>query len=68
MATLRGLRAAAGLTQEQLAAKMLVPAARVAAWEAGRLTPMRLHVGLLALALGVARREVQAALDGMSEG
>jgi len=62
MATLRGLREAAGRTVEQLVAMVGVPAATVSAWEAGRGAPDAHQVGQLALALGVTPEELHAAL------
>lgn len=62
MATLRGLREVAGLTEYQLATKLLVPSERIAAWERGAQVPMRPQIGVLARALGVTPKELRAAL------
>jgi transcriptional regulator with XRE-family HTH domain len=61
MRTLRALREAAGLTERQLANKMLVRADRVSEWELGTRTLTRLEVGLFALAVGVTPTSVLAA-------
>jgi len=67
MATLAELREATGMTHEQLAAKLLAPSGRIAAWESGAQVPTRRQCGLLALALGVTPTAVRAALPTSSE-
>ena len=62
MATLRGLREAADMTQEQLATKVGVKPARIADWERGAEQPETREIGLLALALGVTPPRLQEAL------
>lgn len=61
MRTLRALREAAGLTERQLANKMLVRSDRVAEWELGTRPLTRQEVGLFALAVGVTPAAVLAA-------
>lgn len=60
--TLRDLREVVGLTQEQLGRKLVLTAARVAAWEAGTARPTRLQAGRLAMTLGVRESTVRAAV------
>ena len=62
MATLKELREAAYITQEQLAAQVGVKADQIAAWERGAEQPPTREIGLLALALGVTPSRVQEAL------
>ena len=61
MRTLQALREAAGLTERQLANKMLVRSDRVAEWELGTRALTRQEVGLFALAVGVTPASVPAA-------
>ena len=75
MATLREWRGAAGLTEEQVASAVGVPAGLVADWEEGRATPEADQVGPLARALGVTPAAVEVSLaeahdeaEGASEG
>ena len=62
MRTLQALREAAGLTERQLATKMLMRPERVAAWERGQRMPAGREVALLALAVGVTPPTVLAAV------
>jgi transcriptional regulator with XRE-family HTH domain len=63
MATVRAWREASGMTAEQLASEVGVPAGVVAAWEEGRAAPETHQVGQLALALGVTPEELRAAVS-----
>ncbi len=63
MQTLRALREAAGLTERQLANKMLVRSERVTEWELGTRALTRREIGLFALAVGVTPDSVQTAIN-----
>lgn len=63
MRTLRALREAAGLTEQQLANKLLMQPEQVAAWERGVGMPVGREVALLALAAGVTPATVLAAVS-----
>jgi transcriptional regulator with XRE-family HTH domain len=63
MRTLQALRQAAGLTERQLANKMLVRPERVAAWERGLRMPAGQEVALFALAVGVTPASVPTAVN-----
>lgn len=60
--TLRELCEAAGLSEAQLGRKLVMTAARVVAWEAGRLRPTRLQLDRMPPALGVREGAVRAAV------
>lgn len=62
MTTLQGLREAAGLTERQLASRLLVPPERVIAWERGAAQPSYIQSRMLAVELRVSVRVVRAAL------
>jgi transcriptional regulator with XRE-family HTH domain len=66
MRTLRALREAAGLTERQLANKMLVRADRVTEWELGTRALTRQEVGLFALAVGVTPASVLTAINRLA--
>lgn len=67
MATLRELREAAGLTQEQLAGKLLISPERIAAWESGAQVPTQMQARRLAAVLGLRPAAVLAALGKRDE-
>ena len=62
LSALRTLRETVGLTAQQLAAKVGVPAGTVGDWEQGAAMPKARQVGQLAQALGISPEEVRAAL------
>jgi DNA-binding transcriptional regulator YiaG len=59
---LRTLRETVGLTVQQLAAKVGVPASAIGDWERGAVVPEARQVGQLAQALGIAPEQVRAVL------
>jgi DNA-binding transcriptional regulator YiaG len=63
MRTLQALREAAGLTERQLANKMLVRSDSVTEWELGTRSLTQQEVGLFALAVGVTPVSVLAAVN-----
>ena len=62
MRTLRALREATGLTERQLARKVLVRPEQIMAWERGTAAPVGREVGWLALAVGASPAGIRAAL------
>lgn len=62
MTTLRELREAAGLSEQHLASRMLMPVERIVAWERGVVVPMKADQRQLALSLQVTTATVCAAM------
>jgi DNA-binding transcriptional regulator YiaG len=68
LTALRTLRETVGLTVQQLAAKVGVPASALGDWERGAVVPEARQVGQLAQALGVAPEQVLAVLPTSQDG